>query len=173
MDVDALGARGREVLADVVGPEGQLAMAAVGEHRELDARRAAVVEEGLDRGADRAPREEDVVDDHDRRPVDREVEVGRVDRRRLGAATEIVAVERDVELAERDLGLEQVPQQPAQAPGEHRAAAVDPDDRHAIVVGVLLDDLVSDPHERAADVVAVEDDLVGCHRLLPGLAGPD
>ena len=36
-DVDALAARGRQVLADVVGADRQLAVAAVGEHGELDA----------------------------------------------------------------------------------------------------------------------------------------
>ena len=36
-DVDALAARGGQVLADVVGPDRQLAVAAVGEHRELHA----------------------------------------------------------------------------------------------------------------------------------------
>ena len=44
-DVDALAARGREVLADVVGADRQLAVAAVGEHRELHPLRAPVVEE--------------------------------------------------------------------------------------------------------------------------------
>ena len=41
--------------------------------------------------------------------------------------------------------------------------------------GVLLDDLVSDPHQRAAQIVAVEDDLVvwrSCYSPLPGLSGP-
>ena len=44
--------------------------------------------------------------------------------------------------------------------GEVRAAAVDADERDG-AVGVLLDDLVGDPHERAAHVIAVEDDRRG------------
>ena len=64
--VHVLGARGRQVLADVVGADRQLAVAAVGEHRELHARGPPVVEERLDRGADRAAGVEHVVDDHDR-----------------------------------------------------------------------------------------------------------
>ena len=48
-DVDALGARGRQVLADVVGADRQLAVAAVGQHGELHARGAPVVEQRLDR----------------------------------------------------------------------------------------------------------------------------
>ena len=38
------------------------------------------------------------------------------------------------------------------------AAPVDPDEGD-LAAGVLLDDLVRDPHERAPDVVLVEDDL--------------
>ena len=63
---DAL-ARGRgQVLADVVGPDGQLAVAAVHEDRELHGRRPPVVEQGVDGGADGAPRVEHVVDEDDR-----------------------------------------------------------------------------------------------------------
>ena len=83
-DVDALLARRRQVLADVVGADRQLAVAAVGEHGELHARRAAVVEQGLDRRAHGAPGVQHVVHDHDGQPVDREVEVRGVDDRRRG-----------------------------------------------------------------------------------------
>jgi hypothetical protein len=43
-----------------------------------------------------------------------------------------------------------------------RAATVDPDQRD-LAVRVLLHDLVRDPHERAPDVVLVEDDLGMTH----------
>ena len=85
---------------------------------------------------------------------------------------EVVAIEADVELAERDLGLQEIAEQRAQSAGQQSAATMDAHDRQAVVLGVLLDDLVSDPHERAAHVVAVEDDLLAVHRLLPGLTGP-
>ena len=49
--VDALGARGREVLADVVGADRKLAVAAVDQHGELDRARA-----GRSRRARRSPR---------------------------------------------------------------------------------------------------------------------
>src|SRR6185369_17858231 len=52
--VDPLLAGGGQVLADVIGAEGELAVAAVAEDGELHPLRAAVVEERLDRGADRA-----------------------------------------------------------------------------------------------------------------------
>ena len=130
-DVDPLLARGRQVLADVVGADRKLAVAAVDEHRELDALRAPVVEEGLDRGAHGAAGEEDVVDEDDRAAGEVEVEVRGVDDRlRLGlAASEVVAVEGDVEVAERDLGAGQLADQRVQARGEDGAAGVDADQR--------------------------------------------
>ena len=84
--VDVLGARGRQVLADVVRPDRQLAMAAVDEHRQLHARGPAVVEQRLDRRAHRAAGEQHVVDDHDRAPGDVEVDVRGVHDGRVGAA---------------------------------------------------------------------------------------
>src|SRR5262249_58124799 len=61
LDLDALGRRRRQVLADVVGPDRQLTMAAVGEYGKLDARRPAELEQRVDRRADRAPGVQDVV----------------------------------------------------------------------------------------------------------------
>ena len=61
-----------------------------------------------------------------------------------------------------DLALELLADEAVQPRGQVRAAAVDADERH-VPVGVLLDDLVGDPHERAADVVVVEDDLLLRH----------
>ena len=72
-------ARGRQVLADVVGAERQLAVAAVAEDRELHPLGAAVVEEGIDRGPDGAAGEEDVVDEDDGAAREVEVDVGGVD----------------------------------------------------------------------------------------------
>ena len=66
VDADELLARGRHVLADVVGADRQLAMAAVDEHRQPDRAGTAEVDQGVHRRADRAPGVEDVVDEHDR-----------------------------------------------------------------------------------------------------------
>ena len=83
-DVDPLLAGGRQVLADVVGADRQLAVAAVAEHRQLHPARPAVVEERLDRGADGAAGEEDVVDEDDGALGEVEVDVGGVDDRLRG-----------------------------------------------------------------------------------------
>src|SRR5205085_9431409 len=109
---DPFTARRRQVLADIVRPDRQLAMASVDDHGELNARRPAVVEERLDRRADRAPGVEDVVDEYDGPPAEREVELGRVHERLRGerclapAHGDSVAVEGDVDGADggRDAG---------------------------------------------------------------------
>src|SRR5205823_15031449 len=74
LHLDALLAGSRKVLADVVGTDRQLAVAAVGKYGELDARGAAVVEQRLHGRADRAARVEDVVDEDARHPLERKVE---------------------------------------------------------------------------------------------------
>src|SRR3954447_13462016 len=102
LHLDALVARGRQVLADVVGADRQLAVAAVDEHGKLHARRAAVVEERLDRRADRAAGVEDVVDEDDRHPLEREAEL-RVAHERLGMPRRLAGAHRDVVAVERDV----------------------------------------------------------------------
>src|SRR5579871_6448875 len=48
LHLDTLVAGGRQVLADIVGPDRELAMAPVGENRELHPRWTAIVEERVD-----------------------------------------------------------------------------------------------------------------------------
>ena len=151
-------------------------MAAVNQRRQLDSRRPAVVEDLVDRGTHGAAGVEDVVDDHDRLVVDAEVELGGVDDGRARPDAEVIAVEGDVDEAERHRLLEQLTGQSVQPPGEMGAAAVDADQRHR-TVRVLLDNLVCDPHQRAANVIAVEDDRRGFQRAPSwprgtGLKGP-
>ena len=62
--------RRRQVLADEVGPDRQLAVAAVDEHRELHGLRSAVLGDGVERGAHGAAGEQHVVDEHDGRAVE-------------------------------------------------------------------------------------------------------
>src|SRR6478735_9827560 len=106
LDLDALVAGGWQVLADVIRADGELAVAAVGEHGQLDALGPAVAEERVDGRADRAAGVEDVVDEHHGHPLEREVERGRTHERlrvpgRLAAAhVDVVTMECDVQLAE-------------------------------------------------------------------------
>ena len=186
LHLDALAARGRQVLADVVGADRQLAVAAVGEHGELDARGPAVVEERLDRGADRAAGVEDVVDEDARcgpRAGSRASCRGRAAAACSGASPPRTWTSSRWKVMSSapsvDLDAAALLDQAAQALGERDAARVDADERDRVEVGVALDDLVRDPRERAPRAprrrggparsrARVQRSI----RLLSGLAGP-
>ena len=173
--VHALVAGGRKVLAHVVGADGQLAVAAIGEHGELDALGPAVVEQRVDRGAHRAAGVEHVVHEHDGAALEREVDVGgEHNRLAVGPARgDVVPVEGDVEIAERHRCADQLLDALVHARRDDRSPPVDPDDCDPLAAR-LLDDLVRDSHEGAANVLAVEYDLLAAQLpVLPGLAGPD
>src|SRR5688572_31723923 len=109
-------------------------MAAVAEDGELHPGGPAVVEERLDRRPHGAAGVEDVVDEDDGPPREVEVEVGGVDDGLAGglAAADVVAVEGDVDVPERDLRPAQLADQRVQATGQDRAPGVDADERQAL-----------------------------------------
>jgi hypothetical protein len=161
-----------------------------------DARGTAVVEERLDRRADRAAGVEDIVDQHDRAAFERKVELRLADerlsvQRRLAAANvNIVAVEGDVDGAELRGFACALLDQAREPLRDRNAACLDAHERDLTEVGVRLDDLVGDARKRPRDRVGIEEDLPrGLHRahsaaeigdvgtcvvirLLSGLAGP-
>ena len=95
--------RGRDVLADEIGADGKLAVPSVDEDCKLHAGGATEIAQRIERRADGAAGEQDVVDKHDGQSVDIEADVGRVD---LGGKMrrEIIAIEADVERAKRYIG---------------------------------------------------------------------
>ena len=102
LDPHALAHRRGEVLADVVGSDGQLAVAAVDQDGELDELRPSQVAEGVERGADRATGEQHVVDEHDPAPVDPFRRHVGVLEGAGGSQPQVVAVHRHVQRADRD-----------------------------------------------------------------------
>jgi hypothetical protein len=98
--------------------------------------------------------------------------------RRLAAAhVDVVSVKRDVERAERDIAARELRDQAAQALRQRNAARLNADERDAVEVMVLLDDLVRDPDDRAAKRLSVQQNLRALElrrqkRLLSGLTGP-
>jgi hypothetical protein len=60
-----------------------------------------------------------------------------------------------------------------QAAGEDRTAGVDADQSDGVRPRVLLDDLVRDPHQRAAYLVAIEHDPLWVSHTRPFLASLD
>src|SRR5581483_528894 len=157
LHLDALAAGRRQVLADVVGTDRKLSVAAVTDDGELDTRGPAVVEERLDCGADRAARVEDVVDEHAGLALERKVDPRRaherlwVQRRLAAAHLDVVAVEGDVDGAERDRRPGELLDQPPQPLGDEDTARVDADQRDVVEALVALDDLVGDAVEGALE----------------------
>ena len=99
--LDELLARGGHVLAHVIGPDRQLAVTPVDEHGEADRRRPPVIHERIHGGADRASREEHVVDDDHGPAGEVEGQVRALHHWLAGDQREVVAVEGDVERADR------------------------------------------------------------------------
>ncbi len=73
---------------------------------------------------------------------------------------DVVAVEGDVDVADRDGGVGELAEDRVQAAGEQGAPSVDADDRQSVRLRVLLGDLVGDPPQRPPQVVALEHDLL-------------
>ena len=83
----------------------KLAPASIDEHRERDARGPAEVRELVERGAHRATGVQHVVDDHDALAIQIPGQLRRADDRARADGLQVVAIERDVERAARNLDL--------------------------------------------------------------------
>src|SRR5215208_236552 len=168
LHLDALVAGRRQVLADVVGTDRKLSVTAIDEARELHARGTTVIEERVDRGANRAAGVEDVVDGDARPSAERELELAVADDRlrvewRLSPTSDVdvVAVEGDVERPEREFDVGSLGDQPPKPMGDRDSACMDPDERGPVELRIPLDDLVRDANEGALDRLGVEEDLRG------------
>src|SRR5439155_585491 len=84
------------------------------------------------------------ISSRDHSVVDREIERGLVNDRRVADARQIVAIQRDVERAERDCPVLMRADRLAQARREHVTTRADTDDRYGRELAVALDDLMSD-----------------------------
>ena len=155
---DPLTDRGGNVLADVVELDRKLAVAAVHEADHLDRPRTTEVHQRVHGGADRAARADHVVDEDHDPVVDGRRHLGQAQRRPLAARREIVAVERGVEDADGQLEAGDLAQVRRELSRQGHAPVGDRDEVEAAEVLVALEDLVGDPHERAADGGVVEDD---------------
>ena len=90
-DADPLVGPGRQVLADVVGADRQLAVAAVDQHGQPDGAGPAEVAEGVQRGPHGTAGEQHVVDQHHHGVVDADRQPAAADRPG-GVAAQVVAV---------------------------------------------------------------------------------
>ena len=170
MHANVVGGGGRQVLADEVGPDRKLAVPSVYEDRQADGARSAVVDERVHRGADRPAGEEHIVDEDHDTTVDRERDLRLTHDRCVADPGQVVAVERDVDRAQRDVNALVRPDRRLDARRERVAARANTDDGEMGKIPVALDDLVRDPRDGPADVVRREQR--GRLALLPGLSGP-
>ena len=167
---DDLFARGRDVLADVVGADRQLAMAAIDEDGEPDRPRPPELAQRVHRGAHRAAGVQHVVDEHDGGVVDLERHVRALDERRV-AEPRVVAVELDVERADGDVRALVLRDRRGEPPCEGNAAALDADEHEPGRAGLLLDDLVGDADHRPADLIRGHDPAAVHRCSLPASLG--
>ena len=129
---------------------------AVDQHREPNRLRPAEVVHGVEGGADRAAGEEHVVDEHDDLAVDapggdlRGIRVGR-------AASEVVAVHRHVERADRDSTSSTAAILAAMRRARGTPREGIPSSSSTGGALVALEDLVSDAGQRAGDVTRIEE----------------
>ena len=102
IDGDQFGFCRRHVFADVVGADWKLAVSAIDQHRELDGSRAAVSGCRIQSRAGSPSGIENIIDEDDIFPVDIKVDVARMnDRIRLNFG-QIVAIERNIQFADRN-----------------------------------------------------------------------
>ena len=159
----ALVERGGQVLADVVGLDGQLAVAAVHEDDQLNRLRPPEIDESVERRARRPPGVEHVVHQQNLASVDgkRNLRAAYDRLRPHGVPHQVVAVERDVEGAGRHLVAGDLLDLPGQAPGERHAAAAHADEREIVnklaAGSIAFEDFVSDAGKAAADAVRIHD----------------
>jgi hypothetical protein len=137
-------------LSEVIGRDGQLAVSAVDKDGKLNAGGAAVVDEFVECGADRASGEKDIVKEDDVGAFNREGEVRPADGGDGAEVVEVVAVEGDIEGAERGVasaGAEDV----IDATAEDGTAGMDSNEGQG-TIGMRLDDLRRDALDLVADI---------------------
>src|SRR5258706_666433 len=156
-DLDDLVLGRGDCLAYEIRLNGQLAMAAVDEHGELDGLGAAEVDELVEGGAHGAAGVEDVVAEHDDAVVERARQVGALHLRLGGDGGQVVAVERDVEDADRDLLPFHSLDLGGDLLGHGDAAGADADQEKAGEVAVRLDDLARHTANDPRHLLGVED----------------
>jgi hypothetical protein len=116
-----------------------------------------VVREGVERSAHRPPGEEDVIDKHHRHATDLRHRIGALHDRRMRQAGQVVAVEGDVQRADRWAGSLVLLDQHGQPSRQRDATAADANQHQVIGAAIALDDLVRDAGQRAAQVVRPQD----------------
>src|SRR5260221_3377025 len=163
LDLDDLVRVGGDGLADDIGVDGKLAVAAVDEDGQLHRLGTAEIDECIEGGPHGAPRVEHIVDQHDDLVVDRLRQLRRLHQRLRRDGGEIVAVERDVENTEGDgmpLHLLDLFRHPL---ADWHAAAANPDDDDVFNSAIALDDFDGHPADGSIHSRGIEQPLFDVH----------
>src|SRR5713101_7067291 len=152
-NLDPLRVRRGYVLAHVVGTDGQLAMSAVDQHRQLDRPRPSEVHERIHRRACGPAVVDDIVDEHDHLSVD----VGHVGLATVcrDAQMPIVAVLADVERAHCDRCPLELHEAVRQATREVVSFGHHADQHQVARAAAAFEDLVRDARKRTPDLLGV------------------
>jgi hypothetical protein len=147
-----------------IGTNRHFTMAAIDQYGELDLAGAAVVRNGIERGADGPAGEKNVIDEDDGGIIEWYIDLAALEFRVFAEMAEVIAVERDIEDAEVDFAII-LGEERAEALGDFIATTADADDGEGLAGMASLDGLgegfdglgdviglVSDGHKREGRV---------------------
>src|SRR5262249_22214159 len=133
-------------------------MATIDQNHELDAARAPEIYQRVECRADRAPRVQHIVHEDHAAVIDVERDLCSFYLGLLAAATEIVAVQGDIDDAGRYVRMLDLADLRLQALGDVDATRTNADERQLVRALVALEDLVRNPGERPIDGLCVHHD---------------
>src|SRR5256885_5717049 len=133
---------GLNVTADVGGFDGQFAMAAINQHAELNAARAAMIEQRVKRGARCAAGIEHVVAEDDTLLRHRHADFALLHQRLWTDGGKVIAIKRDIQGSNRHWHFFDLLDQLPQALRQRHAPAANPDEREMLAASELFYDLM-------------------------------
>jgi hypothetical protein len=126
-------------------------MSAVNQDAKLNAPGTAQIEQAVHGRADRAASVENVVHNHQFAIVHREVYLSGLDHRLLADCRKVIAVESDIESADRNVRVREAPNLLGQALGKRNAPPSNTDQGEVFGSAALFDDFVRQPAKRPAN----------------------
>src|SRR5208283_4309431 len=167
LDVNALALGGWNILADEIGANWHLALAAIDQHRELNRFGTAEIRYRTEGGTHGAPGVEHIIDEDHALAIERERDVAPDEARIARRALLVVAIGRDIEGADRDVRHADLAQRFDETLGQCRAATHDADEHQVIRTGITLGDLMGETLYRSRHRGSIEcDGGGGCGRHL-------
>src|SRR5699024_10729738 len=157
--------RGRHVLAHVIGPNRQLPVPPVDQRGELHGPGTTVIAQRVQRGSDRAPGEQYVVDQDHRDGVDPAARQRRLRQWFRGPTPQVVTMQRDIERPGSDLGTGELRYPLCQSVREWCATCRDAQQHRGLRVRShlgLLDDLMSHSGNGARDIIRGQQLVFAC-----------